>query len=138
RLLERFGSGVEALIALPEMARRGGRDKALRICTADAAEAELARLEELGAVAVFLGEREYPRLLAQIEDAPPILFVRGHAHLLGRRAVAVVGSRNASVNGRRMATGIAHALGAAGYLVVSGMARGIDAAAHDGALASGT
>lgn len=138
RLIERFGNAKDALAALPDLAKRGGRAKALKVCPADAAEAELAGLDGLGAVAVFLGEPGYPRLLAETEDAPPILFVRGHSHLLTKRAVAVVGSRNASVNGRRMATDIARSLGESGYLVVSGMARGIDTAAHDGSLTTGT
>ena len=138
RLLERFGSATDALAALPDLALRGGRKKTLKICSEDAADEELAQVSALDAVPVFLGEPEYPALLSAIDDAPPILFVRGHAALLCKRAVAVVGSRNASINGRRMATDIAQALGKAGFLVVSGMARGIDAAAHDGALSSGT
>lgn len=138
RLLERFGTARKALDALPDMAKNGGRKKALKICTASAAEDELAALVPLDVNAVFWGEAGYPPLLAHIDDAPPLLFVRGHPHLLTKKSVAVVGSRNASVNGRRLAHGMARALGEAGYLVVSGMARGIDAAAHDGALATGT
>lgn len=138
RLLTRFGSAVDALAALPDLALRGGRKKTLKICSAEDAEEELANAATLDAVPVFLGEPGYPALLSAIDDAPPVLFVRGHIGLLTKRAVAVVGSRNASINGRRMATEIAHALGEAGFLVVSGMARGIDTAAHDGALASGT
>lgn len=138
RLLERFGSATEALAALPDLARRGGKSKTLRICSVADAEAEMEKLSDLDVQAVFLGEPGYPSLLSTLEDAPPILFVRGHPHLLNKRAIAVVGSRNASINGRRMATDISRALGEAGYLVVSGMARGIDTAAHDGALATGT
>ncbi len=138
RLLERFGTASEALSTLPDLALRGGRKKTLKICSVEDAEEELARAASLDAVPVFLGEPQYPALLSAIDDAPPILFVRGHAGLLTKRAIAVVGSRNASINGRRMATDIARALGDAGYLIVSGMARGIDAAAHDGALISGT
>ena len=138
RLLERFGSARKALEALPDMAKNGGRKKALKICTASAAEDELAALIPLNVSTVFCGEPGYPPLLAHIDDAPPLLFVRGHPHLLTKKSVAVVGSRNASVNGRRLAHAMARALGESGYLVVSGMARGIDAAANDGALTSGT
>ena len=138
RLLEQFGTARKALQALPDMAKNGGRKKALKICTPSAAEDELAALVPLNISTVFWGEAGYPPLLAHIDDAPPLLFVRGHPHLLTKKSVAVVGSRNASVNGRRLVHGMARTLGEAGYLVVSGMARGIDAAAHDGALTSGT
>ena len=138
RLMARFGAARPALDALPDMAARGGRAKPLAICSQTAAEDELATLAGLGAVAVFMDERAYPPLLRHIDDAPPILFVRGHLGLLNKKTVAVVGSRNASVNGKRFAEHMARALGDAGYLVASGMARGIDAAAHQGALATGT
>lgn len=91
-----------------------------------------------GARLLANGEPDYPSLLSHIEDAPPLLSVRGHAHLLEMPAVAVVGARNASLNGRRVAQSIAGGLGEAGMAVVSGLARGIDAAAHQGALATGT
>ncbi|MEX2451626.1 MAG: DNA-processing protein DprA [Rhodospirillales bacterium] len=138
RLLARFGSAAAALTALPDLARRGGRAKAPRPYTAANAEAEIEAVEALGARLIARGEPEYPPLLAAVEDAPPLISVLGDAALLARPAIAVVGARNASLNGRRLARDIAAGLGAAGHLVVSGMARGIDAAAHDGALATGT
>lgn len=138
RLMERFGTARLALDALPDLARYGGRKSALTICSSAAAEDEIAALRKIGATIVYWGEPDYPPLLAHIEDAPPLLFVRGHRHLLTKKAVALVGSRNASLNGRRFAGAMARALGAAGYLVASGMARGVDAAAHEGALATGT
>ncbi len=138
RLLERFGRAAVALEALPDLAKRGGRNAGLRVCSKADAAAELDVLAKLGGVAVHWGEPDYPPLLAHVDDAPPVLLVRGHRHLLTKKAVAVVGSRNASVNGRRFANGIARDLGNAGFMVVSGMARGIDAAAHEGALATGT
>ena len=95
-------------------------------------------LERLGARLVARVEPEYPPLLAHIEDAPPLIGVRGHLHLLSKRAVAVVGARNASINGQRIARTLSTDLGRDGLLVVSGMARGIDAAAHEGALETGT
>ncbi|MEX0694676.1 MAG: DNA-processing protein DprA [Rhodospirillales bacterium] len=138
RLLQRYGNARQALEALPELARNGGRSKALKVCPQPLAEDEIARMRELGGDMVFWGEAAYPPLLAHIEDPPPVLFVRGHAHLLSKKAVALVGSRNASVNGRRFAANMAERLGSAGYLIVSGMARGIDTAAHQGSMATGT
>jgi len=138
RLMDRFGNARAALDALPAMAKNGGRKKALKICSLTEAEDEADEIEALGAAMLFKGVPGYPPLLAHIDDAPPILFARGHVHLLGKKAVALVGSRNASINGRRFAQTMAEALGAAGYLVVSGMARGIDTAAHLGALSTGT
>lgn len=138
RLLDQFGSARMALEHLPDMARKGGRRKAFKIFSVADTETEITALQEIGAHMVFWGTSAYPPLLAHIDDAPPILFIRGHLHLMAKKAVAVVGSRNASINGRRFAQSIAQALGEAGYLVVSGMARGIDTAAHLGAMPSGT
>lgn len=138
RLLERFGDAQAALEALPALAKRGGRAKTLKIYTVAQAEDEVAELHHIGATMLYHGDSGYPPLLAHIDDAPPVLFVRGHPHLLAKKAVALVGSRNASINGRRFARDMSAQLGAAGYLIVSGMARGIDTAAHLGALESGT
>ncbi|MBM3565552.1 MAG: DNA-protecting protein DprA [Alphaproteobacteria bacterium] len=137
RLLERFGDAKAALDFVPELARRGG-GAAPAICSRAEAEAEMEALAKVGAALVAYGEPAYPPLLARIEDPPPLLAVLGHANLLGKKAVAVVGARNATLGGRRFARTLAADLGRAGYMVVSGMARGIDAAAHDGALDSGT
>jgi len=95
-------------------------------------------LERIGARLVSRGGPDYPPLLAHIEDAPPLIGLLGHAHLLAKKAVAVVGARNASINGCRFARKIAADLGHGGLLVVSGMARDIDAAAHEGTIATGT
>jgi DNA processing protein len=138
QLLRRFGSAAAALAALPDLARRGGRAGALKICSRGTAEAELAAVERLGARLVAQCEPDYPRPLAAIEDAPPLIGVLGHVDLLHRPTVAIVGARNASANGRRIAELIAEGLSGAGYLVASGLARGIDAAAHRGALKATT
>ncbi|MGO8914978.1 MAG: DNA-processing protein DprA [Stellaceae bacterium] len=138
QLLARFGSAAAALDALPELARAAGRQRPLRLCSRAAAERELADLERAGARLVAWGEPDYPALLGAVEDAPPLLSLRGDASLLRRPAVAVVGARNASANGRRFARDLALQLGARGLVVVSGLARGIDAAAHQGALPTGT
>ncbi len=138
QFLRRFGSAEAALAALPELAQRGGRRKALRICAEASAEAEIEATERAGARLLIWGEPDYPSPLAAVEDAPPVVSVRGDVGLLHKRMVAVVGARNASANGRRFARKLAHELGEGGLVVVSGLARGIDAEAHEGALASGT
>jgi DNA processing protein len=136
QLIARFGSAEAAIAALPDLARRGGR--ALVVAGADAAEAELARLDAIGAVPVFIGTPAYPSLLAGLESAPPVLSARGDVFLLERPAVAIVGARNASAAGVRFARQMAADLSAQDIVIVSGLARGIDAAAHQGAMAGGT
>ena len=137
-LLRRFGSAAAALSALPDLARRGGGRRSPRIFPRAEAERELASLDKFGARLVAWGEPDYPPSLAAVEDAPPLVSIKGDAALLARRSIAIVGARNASANGRRFAQGLAHDLGRNGLLVVSGLARGIDAAAHRGALETGT
>ena len=102
------------------------------------AEREMARVEKLGARWVALGQGLYPRLLVELEDAPPLLIAKGDLNLLDKQSVAIVGARNASAAACRFARGLAHDLGQNDLMVVSGLARGIDSAAHDGALATGT
>lgn len=138
RLIDRFRTARAALEALPELARQGGRIKPLTIPAKAQAERELAAAARLGITMLCACEPAYPEALAAIDDAPPVLTLRGHAHLLDRRAVALVGARNASLNGRKLAESLAHNLAEAGFLVVSGLARGIDTAAHRGALTGGT
>jgi len=137
-LLRRFGSARAAIQALPDLARRGGRAVPLRICPPAQAEAELEAARRMGARLLASDDADYPAPLAAIYDAPPLLYVRGDAALLRRKTVAIVGARNASANGRRLAEDIARDLGAAGFVVVSGLARGIDHAAHRGSLETGT
>lgn len=137
-LLDRFGDASTALDALPELSRRGGRSRGLTPAPLADAEREAAAVAALGGRMVALCEPEYPEPLAAIEDAPPVLSVLGRRDLMPRRAVAIVGARNASGNGRRIAGRLAAELGAAGLTVISGLARGIDTAAHEGALKDGT
>jgi len=138
RLLERYGTAAEALRVLPDLARRGGRSQPLRIPPRAEIERELAQLERLGGRLIASCEPDYPEALAAVDDAPPILSLRGHPQLLSRPAVAIVGARNASLAGRKMAERLGRDLAAAGFLVVSGLARGIDTAAHVGALSAGS
>jgi DNA processing protein len=136
QLLARYGSAAAALDALPEIARRAG--STLVPFSKAGALQELGALERAGARLVAWGEPDYPPLLAATEGAPPLLALRGEAALLRRPAVAIVGARNASANGRRFARDLALQLGGRGLVVVSGFARGIDTAAHQGALPTGT
>ena len=138
RLLGGFGGGGGALAAFPYLAGGGGRARPLKPFPTEAAMRELTALAALGARTLLLGEPDYPAPLAAIDDAPPVLAVLGDIGLLGRRGIAVVGARNASANGRRLAGDLARDLGQAGFSVISGLARGIDSAAHRGALETGT
>ncbi|MEO8558594.1 MAG: DNA-processing protein DprA [Rhodospirillales bacterium] len=135
KLVSRFGSTQAALEAWPDLPWDRGR-KAPTLCSARQAEAELERLDRLGAKLLVLGSADYPAAMAEIADPPPVLAVRGNVAALGQAPVAIVGARNASSNGRRLAENFAQALAGAGRVVVSGLARGIDTAAHYGALAA--
>ncbi len=137
QLLARFGTAEAALAAVPDLAARGG-GKAPALFPAAGAEREIAQVEKLGARYLALGQGLYPRLLAELADAPPLLIAKGDFGLLEKQAVGIVGARNASAAACRFARGLAHDLGQEGMAVVSGLARGIDAAAHDGAMESGT
>jgi DNA processing protein len=136
RLLARYGSAEEALAALPALAFAGGRPTPPAIPSRDDATHELRELTRLGARLIYLGDADYPTLLAMLDDAPPAIAVQGDVALLALPSVALVGGRNASANGQRMAENLGAEL-ARTVIVVSGMARGIDAAAHIGALQTG-
>jgi DNA processing protein len=137
-LIHHFGSARTALERLPELARRGGADRPGRICSEADARAELAAGEQLGVSLVAPGEAGYPPRLAVLDDAPPLLGVRGALAVLMRPVIAIVGSRNASGAGLKFAGTLARDLGEAGFVIASGLARGIDQAAHRASLASGT
>lgn len=137
RLIHRFGSAGEALARLPDLARRGGRARPLVAASVTAIETELSDAARIGARYIFLGEADYPLALAVIEDAPPCIILLGDAALLDRPCVAIVGARNASANGQKLARELAQGVASAGWCVVSGLARGIDGVAHQGALAAG-
>ncbi|MCL6697837.1 DNA-processing protein DprA [Sphingomonas sp. NSE70-1] len=137
QLLLRFGSAEAALAAIPDLARRGG-GKAPAIFPKSAADREFAAVEKAGARYLILGQGLYPRALAELESAPPLLTVIGRLALLEQPMVAIVGARNASAAACRFARGLAHDLSREGVAVVSGLARGIDSAALDGSIDSGT
>ena len=136
QLIARFGSASAALDAVPDLAARGG-GKAPRLASRGDAEREIAQVEALGARYLVRGQGLYPRMLAELDDAPPLVTVKGDVRLLDKPLVAIVGARNASAAACRFARQLAYDLGQQGAVVVSGLARGIDSAAHDGSLETG-
>jgi DNA processing protein len=136
-LINHFGGAEPALEALPELSRRGGRAN-IRICPRDVAEAELDAARSIGAQPLFTIEPGYPPALAAIAAPPPLLYIKGNAGHLARPMLAIVGARNGSAAGQKLARHFAARLGAAGFVIASGLARGIDGAAHEAALPHGT
>jgi DNA processing protein len=137
-LINHFGSAHAALERLPDLARRGGAARPGRICSEEDARGELAAGKRLGVSLVAPGEAGYPPRLAVLEDAPPLLGVRGALDVLMRPVIAIVGSRNASGAGLKFAGSLARDLSDAGFVIVSGLARGIDQAAHRASIGGGT
>ena len=137
-LVNRFGSAEAAIEMLPELAISGGAGRIVRIPSANEAEAELVAAEKAGARFVGIGEAGYPPLLRNMDNPPPLIAVKGNASIFDLPPVAIVGARNASLAGIKMARMLAADLGQEGYAIVSGLARGIDAAAHRGSIDTGT
>lgn len=137
RLVAEYGSAAAALDALPRIAAEAGIER-YDICPAGVAHAELAAGARIGARLIRFGDPLYPALLAAIPDAPPVLWMKGRIEALARGSVAVIGARNASSLGLRMARGLARGLAEAGLTVTAGLARGIDTAAHEASCAAGT
>ncbi|WP_040671929.1 DNA-processing protein DprA [Rhodobacter ferrooxidans] len=137
RLIADHGSVQAALAALPQIAAAAGVDN-YALCPLEVARHEMAQGRAAGARLVCFGDADYPAALMDLPDAPPVLWAQGDIGLLARPMVALVGARNASSLGLRMARRLAETLGEAGFVVVSGLARGIDAEAHAAALARGT
>nr|WP_250806984.1 DNA-processing protein DprA [Neorhizobium tomejilense] len=137
-LINHCGSAENALAMLPELSARGGATRAIRIAGLQEAERELEAAHRFGARFVGIGEPDYPPALRQIEGAPPLLAMKGDLSAATRPSVGVVGSRNASISGAKFAAMIARDCGRAGYTVTSGLARGVDTAAHRASLETGT
>lgn len=137
-LINHFGSAEAAIDALPELSRRGGATRSVRITSRSDAEQELEAASRHGAVFIGVGEPDYPPALRQIDGAPPLIAAKGNLSALTKPSVGIVGSRNASISGAKFAAMIAHDAGRAGYVITSGLARGIDTAAHRASLDTGT
>jgi DNA processing protein len=138
RLIERYGSAKAAIEALPELSRKGGGKRPLKVPPPESVEKEYEKLKRYGGDIITVAEEDYPLALSACEDAPPVLSIKGRRELLNTRCIAMVGARNASYNGRKFAAKLAGDLGEAGLTVISGMARGIDTAAHNGSVNTGT
>ena len=138
RLIAKYTSASSALKALPELSRKAGRRTTLKAPSRDEAKCELEKAQIDGVRIIAACEPEYPAPLAAIPDPPPLLYVKGHASLFEKPAVAIIGARNASGVGRKIARTLATDLGAADIVIASGLARGIDGAAHEAALPTGT
>ncbi|MEE2525125.1 DNA-processing protein DprA [Hyphobacterium sp. HN65] len=138
KLIDRYGDAACALDALPELARKGGRRGAIKIVSRDEAEQEMAASEDYDARIIMACEPDFPDLLFAIDPPPPVITVKGHLTPDDAPCCAIVGSRNASAIGMRFARDMAAELGRSGITIVSGLARGIDGAAHSGSLATGT
>lgn len=137
-LLTHYGSASAALEALPHLSRSGGRRRAIRICSSEKAETELEDTKRAGVSLVALDESDYPPWLAAADAAPPLITIKGNTDLVSRPMVAIVGSRNGSAIGQKFTRMLAGDLGSQGFVIASGMARGIDTAAHTAALERGT
>ena len=137
-LINHFGTAASALDALPDLASRANSGKKIRIAAQSEVEQELERLAQIGGTTVCMGETDYPAALRAAEGAPPVLSVRGNTEILSRHSVAFVGSRNSSLAGVKLTQQLASQTAAAGYAIVSGLARGIDSAAHQASLSKGT
>ncbi len=137
RLIDEHGTAAAALDALPELAKRSGVSR-YQVCPEGIAAAELRAGRAAGARLLAVGSRDFPTALLDLPDLPPLLWVKGDTSLLARPAIALIGARNASSLGLRMARALGRELSDAGYVVTSGLARGIDAAAHGAALTGGT
>jgi DNA processing protein len=131
QLVSRFGTATAAIDALPELSQRGGLRRSLKICSVEQAETMFARAAKYDATFVGINERGYPPALVHIPSAPPLLCVSGNLDLAQMSSIGIVGARNASALGLKFTRAIARALTDAGLLVVSGLARGIDTAAHE-------
>ncbi len=137
-LISHFGTAALALENLPELAKRGGAASKIKIATENDIIREMEAARHLNASFICLGENDYPPLLRQLEQAPPVLCVKGNTEIFHSSAVAIVGSRNASISGLKLTERFSKQLGEKGRIIVSGLARGIDTAAHKAALQTGT
>ena len=137
-LINRYGSAGAALEALPELSRRGGLKRRIKVCSIESAEAEIETVQALGARHVALNQKGYPKLLHHIDSPPPVLTIKGRDELADQSIFAIVGARNASAVGMKLTTSIVTELCASDLVIASGLASGIDTAAHTAALGTGT
>ncbi|WP_455482559.1 DNA-processing protein DprA [Bartonella sp. B35(2025)] len=137
-LIGHYKTAENALAALPELSQKGGLCASIRIATLEDAEKEMQEAERLGVRFVGLGEPDYPAFLKVMEASPPLIAIKGNFSAFQKPSVGIVGSRNASAAGKKLAAQFAHFLGNADFTIISGLARGIDSVAHQASLSTGT
>lgn len=138
QLLRHYGSAENAIKLIPDLVQKAGSKRQIQLCSLKDATDEYEKHQKNKIHLIARGEPNYPPLLAEIDDAPPLISVLGHSHLLLKKSIGIVGARNASLHGRRLAQLFAQTLGGEGYVVTSGLARGIDTSAHEASLTTGT
>ncbi|MBB5073082.1 DNA processing protein [Bartonella callosciuri] len=137
-LIDHYKTAENALAALPELSRKGGLSTSIRITTIEDAEREMQEAEKLGIRFIGIGEPDYPAFLKIMESSPPLIAIKGNVSVFQKPSVGIVGSRNASAAGKKLAAQFAHFLGDAGFITISGLARGIDSIVHQASLLTGT
>ncbi|OPB31626.1 DNA-processing protein DprA [Bartonella sp. AR 15-3] len=137
-LIEHYKTAENALAMLPQLNKKGGLAKSIRIATLDDAEKEMQQAEKQGIRFIGIGEPDYPPLLKVVEASPPLIAIKGDCSIFQKPSVGIVGSRNASAVGKKLTSQFAHFIGNAGFTIVSGLARGIDSTAHQASLLTGT
>ncbi|WP_208435794.1 DNA-processing protein DprA [Bartonella phoceensis] len=137
-LIDHYKTAENALEALPELSRKGGLPTSVRITTIEEAEKEMQKAERLGIRFIGVGEPDYPAFLKVMEASPPLIAIKGNVSIFEKPSVGIVGSRNASAAGKKLAAQFAHFLGDAGFTTISGLARGIDSIVHQASLLTGT
>lgn len=137
-LLDIYGSASEALKKIPQMSLRGGRSKPIKVCSLDSAKKEVELCKKYGARVIALCENEYPKILRNIPDPPPVITVLGDVNIFKKKSISLVGSRNASANSCKIVSELARDIGKGGFNTVSGLARGIDACVHKSSIDTGT
>lgn len=137
-LIQMFGSATNAIEAIPDMAKYGGRQRKIKIASSEQIEQEIDETHKYGAEFLCSYDKSYPSILRNIDDHPPVLIIRGQKNILDKTSIAIVGSRNSSLNGCNFAKKLASDLGEKNFVVTSGLAKGIDSAAHQATLKTGT
>jgi len=137
-LISHFGSANTAIEAIPELAAKGGAAQKIEICDRDKAEREYYAVQQMNAKFIALGEPDFPELLRINDHSPPLICIKGNAEILSKQIISIVGSRNASIAGLKLAERFAKELGDADYICASGLARGIDTQVHKASMKTGT
>nr|WP_246054728.1 DNA-processing protein DprA [Bartonella massiliensis] len=137
-LIDHYKTAENALAALPELSRKGGGSASIKIASLEDVEKEIQEAERLGIRFIGMGEPDYPAFLKVTESPPPLIAIKGNVSIFQKTSIGIIGSRNASAAGKKLTVQFAHFLGDAGFVIISGLARGIDSVAHQASLKTGT